>query len=162
MHRSVKDEFLFLISASKRPWCAPKQAIAGLTFAFHSIQTPHCCGSAPLLLFLYRFKSIKEEQCLLPEFQQRQHHLLRPADNQAAFLQTPHLTEDSQDRCWDPETGAEPHRGQIWYLPATVELLCQSQMATELEGSYMIIRKAWCLSRLIKCCFKTDAITLKL
>lgn len=46
-----------------------------------------------------RFKSIKEEQCLLPEFQQRQHHLLRPADNQAAFLQTPHLTEDSQDRC---------------------------------------------------------------
>jgi hypothetical protein len=76
----------------------------------------------------------------------------------SAFLQTPHQTEDSEDTYWDPETHAKLHRGQAWDLPVTEEHFHQSQMATELGGSYTIVRKTWCLSKLIKCCLKLMVI----
>jgi hypothetical protein len=73
----------------------------------------------------------------------------------AAFLQKSHLTEA-------PETSAEPQKtdkepsGYRWTLFAKAKWLLN------FGESYMIVRKAYCLSKLINCCSKMDVITLKL
>jgi hypothetical protein len=59
-----------------------------------------------------------------------------------------------------PETHTEPYKRQIWDLPATNEHSCQSQMIAELWGSYMIVKKTQCLSRLINCCSKLMLLPL--
>ena len=100
----------------------------------------------------------KRKKTVFPQIQLRQHHLLRPTGNKAAFLQTHHLTENSLGTCGDPETCAEPHRAETWDLPTTDELFWQSQMTIELRRSYMIVRKTWYLSRIIKCCIKPQTL----
>ena len=125
--------------------------------ATHPIQISPFWGSASLLWLPYRFIY----SATPTDLAETERHLLRPAwDNKAAILQTPHLTEESWDTCWDPKTCTESHRGQTWDIPTTDELSCQSQMAIQLGGSYMIVRKTWCLCRWIKCCLKPMLIAL--
>ena len=80
--------------------CAPKQTIAGITFAFHTIQI----SSAGVLLLCYNYYTGLSPQGACCHRSIWDSAIYWDLQTQAAFLQKSHLTEGSWDMQWIPHT----------------------------------------------------------